>query len=288
VTQKGAEGVTTIRGALDGRVALVTGAGRGLGRAHAVALAERGAAVVVNDIGAALDGSGRDDAPAAGVVAEIRAAGGQAVADRTDVASVAGGARAVANTMGAFGRIDILVNNAGFAHGGGDIDDPVDAELDALLAVHYKAAVGTMSAAFADMRTRRWGRIINTVSEVALDARMAGPLGYGVAKAALWSATLSAARAGADHGITVNAVSPGARTRINDDLLDAGFRDQPTSLDLRPDHVARVVAYLASDEAGDITGRIIHAAGGTVREYTTTRTSRSDLVARLRSALDLA
>jgi NAD(P)-dependent dehydrogenase (short-subunit alcohol dehydrogenase family) len=277
----------TFRGPLDGRVALVTGAGRGLGRAHAVALAERGAAVVVNDIGAALDGSGRDDTPATDVVAEIRTAGGQAVADRTDVASVAGGARAVANTIGAFGRIDILVNNAGFAQGGGDVDDPVDAELDALLAVHYKAAVGTMSAAFADMRTRRWGRIINTVSEVALDARLAGPLGYGAAKAALWSATLSAARAGADHGITVNAVSPGARTRMNEDLLDSGFRDQPMGVDLSPDHVARVVAYLASDEAGDITGRIIHAAGGSVREYTTTRTSRSDLVARLRGALDL-
>ena len=181
----------------------MTGAGRGLGRAHALALAGAGASVVVNDIGAALDGSGRDDTPAAAVVAEIESLGGRAVADGTDIASVDGGARAVANTIAAFGRIDILVNNAGFAHGGGDVDAPIDGELDALLAVHFKAAVGTMSAAFVDMRARQWGRIINTVSEVALDARVAGALGYGAAKAALWSATLTAARAGAasrDHG----------------------------------------------------------------------------------------
>ena len=262
----------------------MTGAGRGLGRAHALALAGAGASVVVNDIGAALDGSGRDDAPAAGVVVEIESLGGRAVADSTDVASVEGGAQAAANTIAAFGRIDILVNNAGFAHGGGEVDAPIDSELDALLAVHFKAAVGTMAAAFADMLARRWGRIINTVSEVALDARVAGALGYGAAKAALWSATLTAARAGAEHGITVNAISPGARTRMNQDLLSGGFRGQSTDVDLSPEHVARVVAYLASDEAGDINGRVIHVAGGALREYTTTRTSRSDLVARLRAA----
>lgn len=265
----------------------MTGAGRGLGRAHALALAGTGASVVVNDIGAALDGSGRDPTPAAAVVGEIESLGGRAIADHTDIASVDGGARAVASTIATFGRIDVLVNNAGFAHGGGEVDEPIDAELDALLAVHFKAAVGTMSAAFADMRARRWGRIINTVSEVALDARVTGALGYGAAKAALWSATLTAARAGAEHGITVNGISPGARTRMNDDLLAEGFRGQATDIDLSPDHVARVVAYLALDEAGDITGRIIHAAGGALREYTTTRTSRSDLVARLQAALDL-
>ena len=272
---------------LDGKVALVTGAGRGLGRAHALALAGAGASVVVNDIGAALDGSGHDDTPADAVVEEIEARGGRAIADRTNVASVDGGARAVANTVATFGHIDVLVNNAGFAYGGGDIEAPIDAELDALFAVHFKAALGTMSAAFADMRARRWGRIVNTVSEVALDARVAGALGYGAAKAALWSATLTAARAGAAHGITVNAISPGARTRMNEDLLDSGFcGGHPADLDLSPEHVARVIAYLASDQAGDITGRIIHAAGGALREYSTTRTSRSDLVARLRTALE--
>jgi NAD(P)-dependent dehydrogenase (short-subunit alcohol dehydrogenase family) len=266
------------------RVALVTGAGRGIGRAHALTLAAGGCAVVVNDIGAALDGVGRDDGPARVVVDEIEAAGGRAIADLTDVGSVAGGQAAVTAAIEAFGRIDIVVNNAGFAHGGGDLAAPDEAQLDALLGVHFLAALGTMSAAFADMRRRGWGRIINTVSEVALDTRMPGLLGYGAAKAAVWSATISAAREAAPYGITVNAISPGARTRMNSDLLDAGALGVPPA-DLDPRHVAAVVAYLASDEAGDITGRIIHTAGGAIREYTTTRSSRTELVARLEAAL---
>jgi NAD(P)-dependent dehydrogenase (short-subunit alcohol dehydrogenase family) len=267
------------------RVALVTGAGRGLGRAHALALAAGGMRVVVNDLGADLDGRGRDAAPARQVVGEIESAGGVAVADTTDVASLAGGAAAVAAALDAFGRIDVVVNNAGFAGGGGDVGTPVDAELDALLAVHFKATVGTMSAAFPVMRDQRYGRIVNTVSEVALDARFAGGLGYGAAKAAVWSATLHAATEAADTGITVNAISPGARTRMSAPALDDGFRDGASDgLDLAPEHVARVVAYLVSEAAGDITGRIVHVAGEAVREYTTRRTRHTELVARLERA----
>jgi NAD(P)-dependent dehydrogenase (short-subunit alcohol dehydrogenase family) len=265
---------------------LVTGAGRGLGRAHALALAADGMCVVVNDLGAGLDGRGTDARPAREVVAEIEAAGGAAVADITDVASLAGGAAAVEHALDAFGRIDVVVNNAGFAAGGGTVEEPVDAGLDGLLAVHFKATVGTMSAAFPPMRAQGYGRIVNTVSEVALDARFAGGLGYGAAKAAVWSATLHAAHEAAGSGITVNAISPGARTRMSGPALDAGFRDGASDeLDLRPEHVARVVAYLASEDAGDITGRVVHAAGGAVREYATTRTGRSDLVHRLGRAL---
>jgi NAD(P)-dependent dehydrogenase (short-subunit alcohol dehydrogenase family) len=267
---------------LEGRVAVVTGAGRGIGRAHAIELARRGADVVVNDLGAALDGSGVDPAPAEQVVAEIVAGGGRAVADRTDIASLDGGRAVVERALGEFGRVDIVVNNAGFAGGGGTVAAPVVSEIDALLAVHLTGALGTMAAAFPDMAARGWGRMINTVSEVALDSRFAGGLGYGIAKAAVWSATLAAAREWVGSGITVNAISPGARTRMNADLLDAGFREGASAdLDLDPAHVARVAAFLASDDAADVTGRIVHVAGPAVREYTTARSSRTDLVDRI-------
>lgn len=272
-------------GALEGKVALVTGAGRGLGRSHALALAAAGATVVVNDLGSALDGSGRDAGPASTVAAEVRAAGGHATVDLDDVASIEGARRVVEGVIARHGRIDILVNNAGFAHGGGTVAEPVEAELDALLAVHLKAAVGTMAAALPDMARRGWGRIVNTVSEAALDPRFVASLGYGAAKAALWSATLVAAAEAAPLGVTVNAVSPGARTRMNADLLDAGLRAAPDALDLDPRHVSALIVHLASEPAGDITGRIIHAAGGQVREYRTTRSGRSELAERLQRVL---
>jgi NAD(P)-dependent dehydrogenase (short-subunit alcohol dehydrogenase family) len=166
------------------------------------------------------------------------------------------------------------------------VADPDRDAIAALLAVHLDAALGTMQAAFPVMARQRWGRVVNTVSEVALDPRFAGALGYGIAKAAVWSATLTAAREGRSHGITVNAVSPGARTRLSADVLDTGFRGGASAgLDLDPRHVAEVVAFLVGDDAGDITGRVIHAAAGEIREYTTTRTSRSDVAARIRSAV---
>jgi NAD(P)-dependent dehydrogenase (short-subunit alcohol dehydrogenase family) len=251
-----------------------------------LALARRGASVVVNDLGSELDGSGSDRSIAAGVVNEVAEFGGTASADGTSVSSLQSGQSLVARTVEVYGRVDIVVNNAGFAYGGGTVAMPVQAELDALFAVHFYGALGTMSAAFVDMRTRGWGRVVNTVSEAALDARFVGALGYSAAKAALWSATLAAAAEGARHGITVNAISPGARTRMSAPALDSQFRGGASDgLDLHPHHVADVVAYLVSDDAADITGRIIHAAGGEVREYATRRTSQSELVGRIASAV---
>lgn len=267
---------------LGGRVAVVTGAGRGLGRAHALALGAAGAAVLANDLGVDLDGRGSDPSPAAEVADEIRGAGGSAVADATDVASIAGGAAVVESALSAFGRIDVVVNNAGFAQGGGDPEHPLGDDLDALIGVHFKAAVGTTSAAIPHMRAQGFGRIVNTVSEVALDTRrMSGGFGYGAAKAALWSFTLAAAKWLEGTGVTVNAVSPGARTRMSAGLLDGEAGGSVQALDLRPEHVARLVAFLASERAGGINGRILHAAAGVVREYVTSRTADTELVRRL-------
>jgi NAD(P)-dependent dehydrogenase (short-subunit alcohol dehydrogenase family) len=268
---------------LAGRVALVTGAGRGLGRAHALRLARAGAAIVVNDIGCDVSGVGSDDAPARDTVATIVAAGGRALSDSTDIGSLDGGAAAVHVAVEAFGRIDVVVNNAGITgtpegHAGDD-----DEWLDAMLGVHLKGTLGTMTAAIPHMREQGWGRIVNTVSEVALDMRL-GPAGYyAIAKAAVWSATLCEAARVEGTGVTVNAVAPAARTRMNDVL----YTDGEPSLDLAPDHVSRVVEYLASDRAADVNGHVVFAASNAVREYVTWRRSDTDLVDRLQRELGL-
>ena len=263
---------------LVGRVALVTGAGRGIGRAHARLLAGLGASVVVCDVGAGLDGRGRDIAVPEAVAAEIVAAGGAAVADASDVSSFAGGAAAVARAIEAFGRIDILVNNAGLARGGA-VETLEQAQVEQVFNVNFYGALGAAQAAWPHMKAQGRGRIINTVSEVALDSKFpGGGVAYGAAKAAVWSMTLSLAREGAAHGITVNALSPGAFTRMNQALFAAAGAP---ALDLDPVHVARVAVWLASDAAADVTGRIIHAAAGEHREYLTGRRRDTELVGRI-------
>ncbi|MGE0881799.1 MAG: SDR family NAD(P)-dependent oxidoreductase [Acidimicrobiia bacterium] len=285
-------------GLLEGRVALVTGAGRGIGRAHALRLAKEGAAVVVNDIGCAVDGSGRDDSVGAEVAHEVRSAGGRAVTDGSDIATFAGASAAVHRALDAFGRIDIVVNNAGIL-GRDDLDSVDEAVIEALMAVHLLGAVGTLKAAVPHMRAQRFGRIINTVSEAAFP-RLARPVAataptddrprvtggsvaYAAAKGAVWAVTRSMANSLAPDGITINAISPGAATRMSSGVLAAGMSP---GLDLDPDHVARVAAWLASDRAATVTGRVIHAAAGAVREYEIERTGRSEVAERL--AADLA
>ena len=266
---------------LAGRVAIVTGGGRGIGRAHAMRLARHGAAVLVNDLGTTVGGEGQDRSPAVSVVAEITTAGGSAVADEGDVSSFAGAAAIVERALAAFGRLDILVNNAGIA-----TDAPIDDMTEELLlrhiGVHYVGTVGTCRAAVPHLRRQGYGRIVNTVSEAALDTRFPGGVAYGGAKAAVWAATLAMSRQLLGTGVTVNAVSPGARTRMN----EAMFAAAPPVLDLDPDHVAKVVAALVGEDSGAINGHVIHAAAGSIRDYGVHRTAESPAVAWLTEAVD--
>ena len=270
-------------GPLSGRVAVVTGAGRGIGAAHARMLAADGAAVVVNDAGTNLQGTTAGELVAEDVAALIRADGGEAIADTSDVSNFAGAAAAVQAALDTYGTIDILVNNAGIigSAGVGDLDEQ---DLLRMLTVHVTGSAGTIRAAWPVMCAKRYGRIVNTTSEAAYDLRMAAGVPYATAKAAIWGLTTATAGEGMAHGITVNAISPGARTRMSESFL-AGGADN--GLDLSPDHVARVVALLVREDAGDITGRVVHAAAGFVREYELRRSPGTQLVTRLAMAGDL-
>jgi NAD(P)-dependent dehydrogenase (short-subunit alcohol dehydrogenase family) len=264
------------------RVALVTGAGRGLGAAHAAALAAAGVAVVVNDSGVDLLGEHPDPTVAEKAAGVIREAGGIAVADDSDVAGFDGARAAVERAVAEFGRIDIVVNNAGIVAGAA-LDELTEAELRGLLDVHVVGTVGTIRAAFPRLREQGWGRIVNTTSEAALATDLAAGMAYATAKAAVWGATMAAAQAGAEHGVTANAISPGALTRMSAPFLER--TPSPPGLDLSPRRVAEVVAALCAEDAGDITGRVVHVAGGHVREYVLRRSHDTELARRLGAAV---
>jgi NAD(P)-dependent dehydrogenase (short-subunit alcohol dehydrogenase family) len=262
---------------LAGRVALVTGAGRGLGRAHARTLAAAGAAVVVNDLSVSLDGSAaEDDDLAARTAAAIVADGGRASADRSDVSGFAGAEAAVRCALDTFGRLDILVNNAGILTGA-KLAELSQEDMERCLAVNVLGSAGTVRAAFGPMRARRYGRVVNTLSEAGLRTGCHAGAAYAAAKAALWGLTMALSDEAAPHGITVNAVSPGARTRMSRDHLDRAGH----GLDLAPEHVSRVVLALVAEPAAGITGRVVHAAGGEVREYRLSREADTPLVRQL-------
>lgn len=265
---------------LAGRVALVTGAARGLGFAHASLLARLGVCVVINDIGGDLHGENAVPSHAEFAAAQLRERGGRVLADASDVRTFAGASAAVKRTVDAFGRIDILINNAGTLHVA-PLSDLEEADLLTDLHVHAVGTVATMRAAFVHMREQRFGRIVNTLSEAALRPELTTGIAYAAAKSAIWGATMSAALEGRPFGITVNAVSPGAMTRMSRPFLDE--HGAPPGLDLSPDRVAEVTAGLCTDAAHDITGRVVHTSGGQVREFTISRVDGTDLVRRLRA-----
>jgi NAD(P)-dependent dehydrogenase (short-subunit alcohol dehydrogenase family) len=254
-------------GLLDGKVAIVTGAGRGLGRAHAVALAEAGASVVVNDLGASLAGEGSDLSPAAGVVAEIEGLGGEAVADGENVADFAAAERLVAHAIEQFGRLDILVNNAGILRDRMLVNMEED-EWDAVVAVHLKGHFAPLRHAAAHWREQAKagrppnGRVINTSSPSGVFGNV-GQANYGAAKAGIAALTVIAAQELARYGVTVNCLAPNARTRMTESAFEV--RSSDGGFDpLAPANNSPIVVALCSDAAQHVTGHVFHVFGGAV------------------------
>jgi NAD(P)-dependent dehydrogenase (short-subunit alcohol dehydrogenase family) len=238
----------------DGRVAAVTGAGRGIGRAHALLLADRGASVVVNDLGGSIEGVGADTGPASTVAAEIVAAGGAAVADTNDIANEAGAQALVATAVERFGRIDILVNNAGIVRWARMAD--ADGELLAQhLAVHVVGAFNTTRAAWNHFVDQHYGRVVMTTSTGMLG--LLGNLAYATAKGGVVGLTRSLAVDGVEHGILVNAIAPAAVTRMGGRADD----DAPVAPEMAPDLVAPMVGYLAHEDC-PVNGEIYVAGFG--------------------------
>jgi len=239
----------------DGQVAIVTGAGHGLGRQHALALASRGARVVVNDLGGAVDGSGADAGPAQQVADEINAAGGEAVADTNSVATKEGGEAIVQAAVDAFGRVDIVVNNAGILRDKA-FHNLTPELLRPVLDVHLYGAFWVTLPAWKLMRDQNYGRVVNTTSAAGLFGNF-GQTNYGAAKMGLVGFTRALAQEGRKRNIFANVIAPGARTRMTEDLLG------PVADALDPAAVTPVVVYLASDQCG-VTGQILSVAGGRV------------------------
>ncbi|MFJ4357338.1 SDR family oxidoreductase [Streptomyces massasporeus] len=252
-----------------GRVVVVTGAGRGLGRAHALAFAAEGARLVVNDLGVGLDGTPEPDGPAARVVEEIRAAGGEAVAHGGDIATAEGAASLVRTALETYGRLDTLVNNAGFLRDRMLVNLDED-DFDAVVRVHLKGHFLPLRHAAAHWRSeakagrRPEARIINTSSGAGLLGSV-GQGNYSAAKAAIVALTLVAAAELRRYGVQVNAIAPAARTR----MTERTFADTMTAPDsgfdaMAPENVSPLVVWLGSPASAGVTGRVFEAEGGRI------------------------
>jgi len=246
-------------GLLDGKVAVVTGAGGGLGRCYALALGEHGAKVVVNDLGGALDGTGSGSAMADGVVDEICQAGGEAAANYDTVSTMEGGAAIVQAAVDAFGRLDIVVNNAGILRDK-TLRKMDESMWDAVIEVHLKGTFSvTQAAARKLVEQGQGGRIINTTSVSGLIGNF-GQSNYGSAKSGIVGFTRVVALELQRYGITVNAIAPTAVTRMTENL-------GTTPKEFVPELVSPMVVFLASDLAKDVTGRIFGVHGPRICEY---------------------
>ena len=246
------------------RVCIVTGAGRGIGREHALLLAAQGAKVVVNDLGGSMSGEGGDAGPAQQVVDEIVAAGGEAVANTDDISDWDGAERLVAEAVEHFGRLDVLVNNAGILRDK-TLVKMSEAEWDAVIKVHLKGTAGPSHHAAAYWRDRSKagddvdGRIINTSSPSGIYGNF-GQTNYGAAKAGIASFTIIAAMELAGYGVTVNAIAPAALTRMTENL---GMGQAPDEVKdkMDPKWIAPLITWLASPESKDVTGRVFDITG---------------------------
>jgi NAD(P)-dependent dehydrogenase (short-subunit alcohol dehydrogenase family) len=257
-------------GLLDGKVAIVTGAGRGLGREEALALAKAGARVVVNDIGASLDGEGVDQSPAAQTVADIKAAGGTAMTSYEDISAWAGAGRVITQAVDTYGAVDVVVNNAGVLRDR-MMFNMQEEEFDLVMKVHCKGHFAMTRHVTERWRTaakatgKTFGRIINTASEAGL-LGSAGNSNYAMAKAAIAALTISTAREMGKYGVTANFIAPRARTRMTESMPNNSMFAKPDEgFDyFHPAWPAQLVVALASEPAGDVNGQGFIVWGGNV------------------------
>lgn len=259
-------------GLLDGRVVIITGAGRGIGRAHALAFAAEGAKVVVNDIGVGGDGSNTGETPAEQVVAEIKAAGGEAVTNGDDVASWEGAQNLIQTALDNFGGLDVLVNNAGFLRDR-MLVGMSEEEWDAVIRVHLKGHFAPLrhAAAYwrAESKTGRPvdARIINTSSGAGLQGSI-GQGNYAAAKAGIAEMTIQAAAELKNYGVSVNAIAPAARTRMTvgagGAMAEAMAAPEEGFDAMAPENISPLVVWLGSAESKDVTGRVFEVEGGKI------------------------
>lgn len=275
-------------GVLDGRVAVITGAGRGIGREHALLFAREGASVVVNDLGGSNDGSGQDAGPAQQVVDEITAAGGTAVANTDNVADWDGAKRLIDQAVSEFGHLDIVVNNAGILRDG-FIPTLEEAQWDSVIQVHLKGHFSVLRHAAAYWKAKAKAgeqvaaAVVNTASGSGTTLPNAGQSNYGAAKAAIAALTLVAAEELDRYGVRVNAIAPIARTRLTEATPGFGAiiakpEDESEFDAFHPSNISPLVAYLASEKCPH-TGKVFAVQGGSIQEmsgWTVEKTTETD------------